>query len=145
MDKDKKSYEKIKESLLFDILFEGIAEGAGLTPIEAKKAALIILIHNTADFIINQIFQYVFAADQQRGFLLIEHFLVHLDLLKKATALKKVGIIDDKLYENLAKLNDMRVAIAHGKGKDNPKLKFKGENILSSSFKLIDELDDLTV
>lgn len=131
--------------MILDTLFEGFAEGAGLDILEAKKAALIIFIHNTADFIINQIFHYVFAANQPRGVLLTEHLLVNSDLLRKATALKKSGIIDDKLYKNLTKLNDMRVSIAHGKEKDSQRLNFKEKNILSGTAKLLEELDDLTV
>jgi len=141
-DKEK---DELYEAILFNTLFEGLAEGADLSPQEARRAMMIMMIHNTADFILNNLFQYFFAADQMRGYLLQVHLLSDLDLLKKANALKKSKVIGEELFKSLAKLNEMRVAIAHGKEKNDSRLKYKGTNILLASAKVLTELDDETV
>ncbi|MFH1888820.1 MAG: hypothetical protein ABH806_01880 [Candidatus Omnitrophota bacterium] len=142
---DDKTKDELKDAILFNTLFEGLAEGADLSPMEARRAMAIMMIHNTADFILNNLFQYFFAADQHRGLLLHEHLLTELDLLKKANTLKKSKVIDDDLFKSLAKLNEIRVAIAHGKAKNDPRLQYKGKNILSASHEIICNLDEQTV
>jgi len=136
---------KLLEAILFNNLLEGLAEGAGLSPEEAKRAMAIMMIHNTADFLLSSLFQYFFAADLARGILLQIHLLDDLDLLKKANALRKSKVIDDDLFKALAKLNEMRVAIAHGKDKKDTRFQYKGKNILSADHDTIMSLDEGTV
>lgn len=144
-DCERNANDELLDEIAFNELFKGLAEGAELDEKEARRATAILLIHNTADFILSNLFQYFFAADQLRGYLLQEYLLNDLDLLKKANTLKKCKVIDDELFKSLAKLNEIRVAIAHGKPKDDPRLKYKGKNILSASWKFIWELDEQTV
>ena len=142
---DNNKEDELSDAILFNELFKGLAEGADLNEKEARRAMAIMFIHNTADFILNNLFRYFFAADQLRGYLLQEYLLNDLDLLKKANALKKSEVIDDELFKSLAKLNEIRVAIAHGKAKNDSRLQYKGKNILSASHKVLWELDEQTV
>ena len=137
--------DELEEAMHFNILFEGLADGAGFTPTEARRAIVLIFIHNTADFIINNIMKYFFAADQLRGNQLLKHLLEEIDLLKKANTLKKCNVIGSRLFKSLAKLNNIRVAIAHGKEKDDRRLEYEGKNILLSTTYLIGKLDEETV